>query len=55
MHSHGNPKRAGENNFPAGQPCRIGECNEGVSEDNWDGGRHFMRTLPPSFRGIAQR
>ena len=50
MHSHGNPKREVENNSNAGQPCKIGECNEGVSEDNLDGGRHFK----PSFRGDAK-
>ncbi len=43
MHSHGNPKGDEGKNFAAGQPCKFGECNERVSEDNLDGGRHFMR------------
>jgi hypothetical protein len=55
MHSHGNPKGGGEKFFAAGQPCKIGESNEGVSEDNLDGGRHLMRQQILSFRGIAQR
>ena|SRR5882762_7668679 len=46
MHSHGNPKGSEAEFFAAGQPCKIGEDNEGVSEDNLDGGRHLMGRRP---------
>jgi hypothetical protein len=40
------PRRELENNSNAGQPCKFGECNEGLSEDNLDGGRHFKPSFP---------
>ena len=35
MHSHGNPKGSEAEFFAAGQPCKIGEDNRGVGENNF--------------------
>jgi hypothetical protein len=51
MHSHGNPKGSGRKFFAAGQPCKIGEDNEGVSEDNLDRVHHLE--IPGSMLRIA--
>jgi hypothetical protein len=34
MHLHENPKGSWEKILAAGQPCKIGECNEKTSENN---------------------
>jgi len=35
MHLHENPKGSGAKILAAGQPCKIGECNQADGENNF--------------------
>ena len=45
MHLHGNPKGSREKILVAGQPCKIGECNQKASENNLVAALHQTKVL----------
>src|SRR5438552_16334271 len=48
MHLHGNPKGSGAKILAAGQPCKIGECNEKTSENNLVAARRQTKAISSS-------
>src|SRR5256885_282953 len=46
MHLHGNPKGSGAKILAAGQPCKIGECNQNNSARSPDGANGSRECAP---------